>query len=332
MSATPQQTDGTPLDESSWNVETSLPLLFSLVAGDELADLAEERPEILVMTADLMTSNRTDEFARRHPERFINVGIAEQNMVSTAAGLAACGYLPYVATFASFASLLCAEQIRTDLAYPEMPVRILSHHAGIAMGFYGTSHHAVEDIAIMRAMAQMTVVAPCDANATRALLRETIDHPGPVYFRLGRGREKPVYDEPPVVERGRFLHVREGADLTVIATGVGVSAALRGADLLAAEGIDAAVLDAAYIKPLDEEAILAAAAATGGILVVEEHNVLGGLGGAVAEVLAKNGVGTAFDILGLEDTYALIAPPSALYRHYGLSPDGVAERARKLLA
>jgi transketolase len=320
-----------PLDEQSWNVESSLPLLFSLVAGEELADMADERDDIVVMTADLKTSNRTDEFERRHPERFVNVGIAEQNMVSMAAGIATCGYVPYVATFASFASLLCAEQLRTDLAYPEMPVRVLAHHAGIAMGFYGTSHHAVEDIAILRSMAQMTVVAPCDAASTRALLRDTVDHPGPVYFRLGRGREKPVYETPPEVVRGTFLEPRAGDDVAIVATGIGVSASLRAADLLAAEGISARVLDAAYIKPLDEEAVLAAAR-TGGILVVEEHTVLGGLGGAVAEVLAKAGIATRFEIHGLQDEYALIAPPSHLYKHYGFSPDGVAERARALLA
>lgn len=331
MSAEPKSA-ASPLDEQSWNVETSLPLLFSLVAGEELAEIADEREEVLVMTADLMTSNRTDDFARRHPDRFINLGIAEQNMVSMAAGLASCGYIPYVATFASFASLLCAEQLRTDLAYPEQPVRILAHHAGIAMGFYGTSHHAVEDIAILRSMAQMTVVAPCDAASTRALLRETVDHPGPVYFRLGRGREKPVYESPPEVLRGRFLEARAGDDVTVIATGIGVSASLRAAELLAADGISARVLDAAYIKPLDQEAVLDAARETGGILVVEEHTVLGGLGGAVAEVLARAGVGTNFEIHGMQDEYALIAPPSHLYKHYGFSPDGVAERVRKLLA
>ncbi len=320
-----------PLDPESWNVSSSLENMYSLVAGDELAAIGDEREDILVLTADLMISNRTGDFQARHPDRFINVGIAEQNMVSLAAGLATCGFIPYVSTFASFASLLCAEQMRTDLAYPGVPVRVLAHHAGVAMGFYGTSHHAVEDIAITRAIAGMTVVTAADANALRAVLRHTVDTEGPVYVRFGRGREKPVYDSPPELERGRFFTVREGGEATIICTGTSVRASLDAAETLAAEGIDVAVLDAVYIKPLDEEAILAAAA-RGPILVSEEHTVIGGLGGAVCEVLARNGISVPIDLHGLEDEYALIAPPTHLYRHYGFTGDGLAERMRDLLA
>jgi transketolase len=322
----------TQLDPKTWNVATSEPLLYSLVAGEELAAMADERDDVLVLTADLMTSNRTSDFAARHPGRFINVGIAEQNMVSMAAGLATCGYIPYVSTFASFASLLCAEQMRTDLAYPQVPVRVLAHHAGIAMGFYGTSHHAVEDLAITRAMAGMTVVTAADAAAIRAILRATVDLPGPVYIRLGRGREKPVYDAPPALEHGRFVQVRPGTDVTVIATGIGVRASLDAAALLEADGVSVRVLDAVYVKPLDAAAILLAARETQGILTVEEHNVLGGLGGAVAEVLALNGIGTRVAFHGFDDEYALIAPPTHLYRHYGFTAEGVAGRVRQLLA
>jgi len=320
-----------PLDEDSWNVSSSVENMYSLVAGDELAAMGDERDDILVMTADLMISNRTGDFQAKHPDRFINVGIAEQNMVSMAAGLATCGYIPYVSTFASFASLLCAEQMRTDLAYPGVPVRVLAHHAGVAMGFYGTSHHAVEDIAITRAIAGMTVVAAADANSLRAVLRHTLDTEGPVYIRFGRGREKPVYDSPPELERGRFVTVRDGGDATIICTGTSVRAALDAAEVLAGEGTEISVLDAAYIKPLDEEAILAAAA-KGPILVSEEHSVIGGLGGAVCEVIARNGVAVPIDLHGLEDEYALIAPPTHLYRHYGFTGDGLAGRMRDLLA
>lgn len=320
-----------PLDPDSWNVATSMSMLYSLVAGEELADLADERDDILVLTADLMTSNRTSDFAARHPERFINVGIAEQNMVSMAAGLATCGYIPYVSTFASFASLLCAEQLRTDLAYPGVKVRVLAHHAGISMGFYGTSHHAVEDLAITRSMAGMCVASACDAAATRAILRSTIDVDGPVYIRLGRGREKPVYDEVPVATLGRFLRPRDGSDVTVLATGIGVRAALDAALALESEGIDVRVLDAVFVKPLDSEAIVAAANETAGILVVEEHTRFGGLGGAVAEVIALAGLRTRFGILALPDEYVLVAPPTHLYRHYGLTAEGIASRVRSLL-
>jgi transketolase len=319
------------LDPKSWNVSTSVSLMHSLVAGEELAEMADDRDDILVLTADLMISNRTGEFADRHPDRFVNVGIAEQNMVSMAAGLATCGYVPYVSTFASFASLLCAEHLRTDLAYPGVPVRVLAHHAGIAMGFYGTSHHAVEDIAITRAIAGMTVVSAADASALRGLLRATVDTPGPVYIRFGRGREKQVYDEPPAFERGRFRTLREGIDATLIATGISVHAALEAADQLAAEGIDLRVLDAAYIKPLDEEAVIAAATETRAIVTSEEHSVIGGLGGAVAEVIASHGLGTRLWRHGIEDEYALIAPPSHLYRHYGFTGEGLAARVRQAL-
>jgi transketolase len=320
-----------PLDPESWNVSSSVENMYSLVAGDELAAMGDERDDILVLTADLMISNRTGDFQARHPDRFINVGIAEQNMVSLAAGLATCGFVPYVSTFASFASLLCAEQMRTDLAYPGVPVRVLAHHAGVAMGFYGTSHHAVEDIAITRAIAGMTVVAASDANSLRAVLRHTLDTDGPVYVRFGRGREKPVYDSPPELERGRFVTVREGGDATIICTGTSVRAALDAAETLAGDGIEITVLDAVYIKPLDEDAILEAAA-RGPILVSEEHTVIGGLGGAVCEVLAQNGVSVPIDLHGLEDEYALIAPPTHLYRHYGFTGEGLSGRMRDLLA
>lgn len=332
MSTTEADAAAFPLrDEKSWNVATSLPLLHSLVAGEELADLADTRDDIVVITADLMTSNRTGDFAGRHAERFINVGIAEQNMVSLAAGLSTCGFIPYVSTFAAFASLLCAEQLRTDLAYPGVPVRVLAHHAGIAMGFYGTSHHAVEDIAVTRAIAGMTVTSAADANATRAIIRATVDTPGPVYIRLGRGRERPVYESPPSLEHGRLVPVRDGTDVTVIATGIGVAAAVGAADLLADEGVSVRVLDAVYLKPFDADAVLTAARETRALLTVEEHTIIGGLGSAVAEVLALAGVSTRLAFHGFRDEYALIAPPTHLYRHYGFTPEGVAERVRAVL-
>lgn len=300
--------------------------------ADELARMAESRSDIVVLTADLAFSNGTMAFADRFPDRFFNVGIAEQNMMSMAAGLAACGFIPYVSTFASFASLLCAEHLRTDLAYTRMQVRVLAHHAGVAMGFYGTSHHAVEDIAITRAMSHMTVVSAADGNAVRGLLRATLDLAGPVYLRLGRGAEKSVYEQVPIFEPGRFSKLREGGAATVIATGIGVRAALDAADLLAAEHIAVRVLDAAWIKPLDQEAVIAAARQTGGILTVEEHNPHGGLGGAVAEVIAEAGLGIRFRRHSLPDEYALVAPPTHLYRHYGLTGDGVAQAVRALLS
>ena len=322
----------TVLDPASWNIQTSLAKLTALTMADELIAMAAERPEIVVMTADLATSNGLDEFQRALPHRFINTGIAEQNMMSIAAGLASTGMIPYVSTFASFASLLCAEQLRTDLAYTRMKVRILAHHAGISMGFYGTSHHAVEDIAVTRAMGHMTVVSAADGNAIRGLLRATVDLDGPVYIRIGRGAEKPVYAETPVFEHGKFVTLRAGTDATLIATGIGVKVALDAAGILAAEGVSVRVLDAVYLKPLDEAASLAAADQTAAILTVEEHNPHGGLGSAVGEVLALAGRAVRFGKQALPDDYALVAPPSQLYRHYGLTGEGVAQALKKVLA
>ena len=317
------------LSPQSWNILTSQSRLKALVMGDTLADLADVRPEIVMMTADLMYSNASQGFCDRHPERYINTGIAEHNMMGIAAGLAASGFIPYVSTFASFASLLCAEHLRTDLAYTNLKVRVIAHHAGVSMGFYGTSHHAVEDIALTRAIANMTVVAPCDANAIRGILRSTVDRDGPIYIRTGRGAERDVYDTIPEFAPGRFHRVREGCAATIIATGIGVAAALEAVAML---DIDVRVLDAVYIKPLDVDAILAAARETGAILTVEEHNPNGGLGGAVAEVIAEAGLGVRFRRHALPDTYALVAPPTHLYRHYGLDGAGIAAALRALLA
>jgi transketolase len=313
---------------------TSERLARSAVAGPVLADLADADDRIVVLTADLKFSNRTVEFERRHPERFVNVGIAEQHMVTMAAGMATFGYIPYVATFASFVGLLCAEQLRTDLAYPGLPVRVLAHHAGISLGFYGTSHHATEDLGLLRAMAGMTVVCPCDAASTARALADTVDHPGPIYFRLGRGREPDVYEPgAPDFEVGRIHVLREGRDLAIVANGITVSAALEAADALAVEGIDAAVLDAHTVRPFDGRTICEVAARTGRLLVAEEHNVVGGVASACAEALVDGGVGgVRLARAGMPaDEYALIGPPTHLYRHYRLDAEGLAARARELL-
>ncbi len=315
----------------SWNIQTSVAALTGFTMADELIALAEVHQDIVVLTADLALSNGLSAFQDRFPKRFFNMGIAEQNMVSVAAGLAASGYRPYISTFASFVSLLGAEQLRTDLAYPGMKVTILAHHVGVALGFYGTSHHAVEDIAVCRAMSGMTVASAADGAAIRGLLRATLETPGPTYMRIGRGQEKVVYEDTPTFVPGRFHRVRDGDAATVIATGLGVHAALQAATSLAGEGVEVRVLDAAFIKPLDIPAILAAARETGGILTVEEHNPNGGLGEAVAGVLADAGLGIRFRRKSLPDDYAPVAPPTHLYRHFGLDGAGVTIELRALI-
>lgn len=293
-----------------------------------LCELADAGHPIVVGTADLKYSNGLVNFERAHPDRFIQFGISEQHMVSSAAGLAADGMRPYVATFASFLALLACEQVRTDIAYTGLPVRLIGHHAGITLGFYGTSHHATEDLAILRSMAGMAVVAPADAVQLKAAILATVDYPGPIYFRIGRGRDPQVYEECPNWALGEAIWHREGGDIAIIATGSCVHPALEAAARLELEGISAAVLDMHTVKPLDARAVLRAAVMAPVLMTVEEHNVLGGLGGAVAEVLTEHGVVCRLHRHGVPDEFSPIGPPTHLYRHYRLDAEGVADEAR----
>ncbi|AVO38216.1 transketolase family protein [Pukyongiella litopenaei] len=302
----------------------------AFVLGEELADIADSDPRIVVGTADLASANRTNDFHDRHPDRFVNFSIAERNMITAAAGMASCGMIPYVATFASFSAILAAEQIRTDCAYPNMKVRVLGSHSGMSMGFYGTSHHALEDLAMLRCMAELTVVCATDANHLRAILRASVEHPKAMYIRLGRGRDPVVYDDVPEIEFGRAIRLREGTDLTIIACGSQVRASLDAAEKLAKEGVSVRVVDMFSIDTIDA-AEVKAAAETGAILTVEEHNVTGGLGSAVAEVLLDL-PRIAFRKHGVPDRYVEVGPPAALYAHYRLDVAGVAEVAKELMA
>lgn len=303
----------------------------AFILGEELSRLADADRRIVVLTADLASANRTVEFRARHPDRFLDFGIAEKNMLTAAAGLASTGLVPYAATFASFCALLGAEQIRTDCAYPRMPVRVVGHHSGMSMGFYGASHHALEDLGMMRTIADLTVVSAADSNALRAILRASVDHPGAMYIRLGRGRDPDVYPAPPEDFRfGRAIRLREGADLTIVACGTTVRPSLDAAERLAAEGVSVRVVDMHTLKPLDAGEVRAAARETGAVLTVEEHNIIGGLGGAVAEVLVDE-PRVPFLRHGVPDTFVPVGPPAALYAHYRLDADGVAAVARELL-
>ena len=305
----------------------------AFVAGEELADLADVDERIVVLTADLASANRLNDFAARHPDRFFNMGIAEKNMITVAAGLASTGLVPFAGTFASFAALLGYEQIRTDCAYPAMAVRILAHHSGMSLGYYGSSHHALEDLAAMRAVADLTVACAADGNQLRAMLRASLDLPGALYLRLGRGRDPEVYAEVPEdFAFGRAVRLLDGTDATIIATGSEVHAALGAAEILRTRGVTVRVLDMHTVKPLDEAAVLAAASETGAIVTVEEHSIIGGLGGAVAEVLADHAVGIPFLRHGVHDEYVLIGPPAALYDHYRLDTPGIATVVGDLLA
>jgi len=299
--------------------------------GAELVRLGEKHPHVVLVAADLGDSPLGSAFIRRFPDRFFDFGIAETNSMSAAAGMAASGLTPYVVQMAAFGAMKCAEQIRTDMAATRVPVRIISAWSGLMMGYFGTSHHAVEDIAIARAITGLDVVAPSDGNSMRALLWATVDHPGPVFFRVGTGEERQVHAEVPVIERGRFVKLREGSDVTIIATGVGVQAAVRAASTLADEGIEAEVYDALYLKPLDEEAVVDAARTTGRILTVEEHKPIGGLTSAVGEAVLRHRLTVDLASVTLPDEDLVVATPRELLKKYGITHDGVADRVRELM-
>jgi transketolase len=301
--------------------------------GEVLADLADRDPRIVVLTADLKHPTRMCDFEARHPDRFFDFGVAERNMLCAAAGLAASGKVPYVAGYGAFTALLGCQEIRTAIAYPCLPVRILGTHSGIAMGYYGTSHHATEDLAILRAMANLSVVCPADGPAIRKLLTDTVDVPGPVYFRLGRGREKRLYEgREEDITFGRATTARPGRDGVILTNGTTLSTSLEAAAVLAERaGLDVGVLDLHTVKPLDTQAILEAARSTGRVLTVEEHTILGGLGAACAEVLLEGGLTCRFKRHGLKDEYSLIGPPTQLWRHYRLDAEGIAAAFRELL-
>lgn len=324
--------DGTTVvegfDDKSWDMVGSLELSKQLVSGRVLSEMVEEgRDDIRVLTADLGRPTQVHEFGERYPDKYFNFGIAERNMVSAAAGLATTGLKPYVSGYAFFLGIIAAENIRTDIGYTNLPVRMLGTHSGISMGFYGTSHHATEDIGILRSMADLTLLAPIDGVASEQAIRETVDHPGPVYLRLGRGREKPVYDEPVEGWRiGGSNRLREGTDATIFATGICVYEAIEASDALAGEGISVGVVDTYSLKPIDEVAVLEAAENGRMLFTAEEHNVVGGLGAAVSEVLAEAGAGVPLRRLGLPDEYSILGPPSHLYRHYGLDAEGIAAK------
>ena len=322
----------TPTDARTW----SLPDLMGqapvfIAMADTLSALVDDGANLVVCTADLKYSNGLARFEARHPGRFVQFGISEQNMVSAAAGIATTGFETYVATFASFLALLCCEQIRTDVAYTRQRVRLVGHHAGIMLGFYGSSHHATEDLAIMRSIAGLTVLAPADAASLAGAIRALRDLDGPAYMRIGRGREPDVYGDDMGFEIGKAIVHYGGDELTLIATGSLLHPALEAVNALRTDGRSVGLIDMHTIKPLDAEAVLRAASSSRSIMTVEEHNVLGGLGGAVAEVVASEGLSTPVHRHGIDDTFSLIGPPTHLHAHYALDACGIERKARGLL-
>lgn len=299
--------------------------------GEALAELGGENDKIVVLDADLSGSTKTGVFAKKFPTRFFNMGIAEANMVGTAAGLAAVGKIPFLSTFAIFAAGRGWEQIRQSVAYPKANVKVVATHGGVTVGEDGGSHQSVEDIAIMRAIPNMTVIVPADGEETKGAIRAVAAYKGPVYVRLGRNKVPSVFPAGHKFEIGKGVVVVPGTDLTFITTGLMTAQAVIAAEKLKAEGISARVLHIGTVKPLDKELVLQAAEETGAIVTAEEHSVVGGLGGAVAEYLCE-ACPTPMKRVGVHDRFGTSGKSDELLKYFGLNAETLIEEAREIVS
>ena len=291
--------------------------------GNALVELGQENPNVVVLDADLAAATKTGMFKKAFPERHIDCGIAECNMIGIAAGLAAAGMTPFASSFAMFAAGRAFEQVRNSVGYPHLNVKIGATHAGISVGEDGATHQCNEDIALMRTIPGMVVINPADDVEARAAVRAAYEHQGPVYMRFGRLAVPVINDRPDYkFELGKGVVLREGKDLTIIATGLPVSNCLEAAEKLAADGINAKVINIHTIKPLDEELVVAAAKETGKVVTVEEHSVIGGLGSAVCDVVAEKAPAKVMKI-GVNDTFGESGPAVELIKKYGLDADSI---------
>ena len=298
--------------------------------GEILQELGKEYPNLVVMDADLSGSTKTAEFRKVFPERFFNMGIAEQNLYGQAAGLALSGKIVCASTFAMFASGRAFEIVRNSIGYTHANVKICATHAGITVGEDGASHQTFEDIALMRTIPGMTVINPSDAVSAKKLLRQAVAMDGPCYVRLGRAAVPVYYKEEDEIVLGKGKQLRDGKDLTIIATGIMVPDAMTAAGKLAEEGIDARVIDIHTIKPIDEEIIIKAAAETGAIVTAEEHSVIGGLGEAVAHAVVKN-CPVKMTMVGQQDVFGESGKPDELRAKYGMTADDIVKAAKELV-
>ncbi len=296
--------------------------------GEALAELGEKNKDIVVLDADLSESTKTCIFAKKFPKRFFEMGISEQDMLSTAAGLAASGLTAYASTFAVFATGRAYDQIRNSICYPKLNVKICATHAGVTVGEDGATHQMLEDINLMRGLPNMTVVSPSDDTQTRWAVEEISKIHGPVYLRLGRFATPVIYDENQKFEFGKGIQIGEGKEATVIATGVCVSEAIKAQEELKKEGIDIRVVDIHTIKPIDKELIVKAAKETKKIITIEEHNIIGGLGSAVCEVLSEE-YPTKVTRMGIKDRFGTSAPASELISYFKLDAKSIIEEIKK---
>lgn len=300
--------------------------------GEALVELAKTNPKVVVMDADLAHATQTIMFREACPERFFNAGIAENNMIGVAAGLSTCGYIPFVSTFAMFAAGRSYDQVRNMLGYPHNNVKICATHAGISVGEDGATHQCNEDLALMRVVPGLVVMNPADDTEAKAMIKAAVDYQGPVYIRLGR-MACPIFNDPATYkfEMGKGVQLKEGTDVTIVATGLMVYEAIVAAEKLAAEGISAAVVNIHTIKPIDAEIIAKNAAATGAVVTAEEHSIIGGLGSAVAEVLAER-CPVPMVRLGVNDEFGHSGPAGDLLKEFGLTADNIVAKAKEAIA
>ena len=295
--------------------------------GETLVELGKENSNIVVLDADLSKSTRTNLFAEAFPDRHFNLGIAEANMISTAAGLATCGKIPFASTFAVFASGRVWDQVRMSVCYPELNVNIVATHGGITVGEDGASHQANEDIAIMRALPNMSVIVPADGVEAKKAVRAIAGYSGPVYMRLGRSAVPVIFDEDYEFMIGKATVMRPGEDVSIFACGIMTARALEAAEALASEGISVEVINVSTVKPLDVEAILGSVEKTGCAVSAEEHSIVGGLGGAIAETLI-DGYPVPMERVGVPDTFTESGKPDELLKKYGMTSADIAGAAK----
>ena len=298
--------------------------------GDTLVELIDQDERVYVLDGDLANSTKADKVSRERPARFLQMGIAEQNMMGVAAGMASCGLIPWLSSFACFLVNRDLDQLRVVVAQPNLPVKIAGAYSGLLTGKTGKTHQEVSDLSVMRAMPNMTVISPADAVEVRAAMIATNDSDGPVYIRMTRDPETVAFPDDYTFEIGRTIVVREGSDVTIFSTGAQTMRCLQAADLLAANGISAQVVHVPTIKPLDAEGIAEAAARTGRVVTAEDHTIIGGLGGAVAEALGELQP-TPMRRVGIRDTFGESAANEDLLAKYGITPEHVADAARALL-
>ncbi|MBI3315495.1 MAG: transketolase family protein, partial [Candidatus Omnitrophica bacterium] len=299
--------------------------------GKALVELGKENPNVVVLDADLSKSTRTDAIGNAFQGRFIDIGIQEANLVGIASGLASCGKIPFISSFACFLMCKGYEQLRMGVAFPELNVKVVTSHGGISVGEDGASQQSVEDFALACTLAHFTVIVPSDEFSAKALIKQSAAHPGPVYVRTGRSKAPVIYNEKSVFQIGKGIRLREGRDVSILASGLMVFEALEAAELLKEKEISASVLDLHTLKPLDTALLLEESKKTGAFVVAEEHLVFGGLGSAVAQFTAQN-CPIPVEFVGLKDTYAESGTPEELFEKYGLTSRHIFQAAQKAVS